>query len=446
MLAIKFIKENLDAVRDAIRNRGVTGVDLEKLLKLEEKRGVILQELESKRAARNKLSDDIAKITDEKVRENLIEEATAVKADLKNLEIEFNRIDKIYCDLLVLVPNVTSPDMPFGHEEADNVIMKVWLPDKGYIDFPKGAKALDISYMPEVSFEHKDHVTLGESLDVIDVKQSAVVSGSRFCYLKNEAVLLQEAIFSLLKNHLLDLGYSPMYPPILVKEKALFGTSHFPEGKEQIYKIENFNVEEGNDLYLVGSSEPANFSYFADKTLYADKLPIKVYAQTVCFRSEVGSWGKDVRGIKRVHQFNKVEMNSVCLPDQSQQVYDEFLANNEWLLQALGLPYRLVNKCTGDCGYNASYLQCDPEVWRPGEKEFMEVGTSTITTDYQARRLNIKYKKGKETGFVHTVNDTGATDRLIIGILENNQNEDGSVTIPEILRPLMRGLTKIEPK
>jgi seryl-tRNA synthetase len=324
-------------------------------------------------------------------------------------------------------------------------VTKVWYPGKGYLK-GAGKKYGDISYMPVAAFIPKDHVEVGELLDVIDVEQSAKVSGSRFCYIKNELAIVQDAISFILKKKLLESGFKPLIPPVLVKERSLFGTSHFPEGKDQVYKIENANVEEGNELYLVGSSEPSNFSYFMDKILDVSELPLKIYAQTSCFRSEVGSWGKDVKGIKRVHQFDKLEMNSVCAEGQDRKIFDEFLAINEWLFQQLEIPYRLVNKCSGDCGYSASHFQYDVEAWRPGLKEFMEVGTDTMTTDYQARRLNIRYRDGGRVKIARTVNDTGvAFGRALITILENHQNKDGSVNIPKSLVSFT-GFDKIVPK
>ena len=346
--------------------------------------------------------------------------------------------------------------MPVGKGEEDDVIIKAWLPERGYIELKDNSYA-NADYIPETEFIHKDHIELGTALDLIDVEQSAKVSGSRFCYLKNEAVLLQDAVSMLLKSHLHQKGYMPIIPPVLVKERALFGTSHFPEGKDQVYKIENFNVEEGNELYLVGSSEPVNFAYFMDKTFEAAHLPIKLYAQTSCFRSEVGSWGRDVRGIKRVHQFDKLEMNAIATAETARQVFDEFLANNEWLLQELKLPYRVVNHCTGDSGYNASHLQYDIEVWRPAVKEFMEVMTDTWTTDYQARRLNIRYvsrservaersKKDGKSYFAHTINDTGvAFGRMLVAIIENYQQPDGSISVPDALQKFL-GFDTIKPK
>jgi len=444
MLDLEFIRKNTDLVAQNIINRQVKGVDFPAFLELDSRCRDALRLLETKRALRNSLSEAISKVSPEE-KEKLIREAAQVKEDIKNLEEEHKNLDQQVQEILSRIPNLSAPEMPIGRVEEDNEVLKVWIPEKGYLEDPLSYS--ETNYMPETDFSHKDHVTLGEELDLIDVKQSALVSGSRFCYLKNEAVLLQDALFSMLKKELQNRGFMPIVPPLLVRERSLFGTSHFPEGREYVYKIENFNVEENNELYLVGSSEPSNFSYFMDKTLDAKDLPIKIYAQTTCFRSEVGSWGKDVRGIKRVHQFDKLEMNAICLPEKSREIFEEFSEINEWMLQQLRLPYRIINKCTADAGYNASYLQHDFDYWRPGEREFMEGGTNTMTTDYQARRLNIRYKAEKGTEFVHTVNDTAcAVGRAIIAILENYQQLDGSVLIPEVLRPFMNGKERISRK
>jgi seryl-tRNA synthetase len=441
MLDLDFIRKNPELIQQNLVNRRIKGVDFPVFLELDAQCKDASRLLETKRALRNSLSEAVAKVSAEE-KEALIKEAGQVKKDIQVLEEEYKGLDQQVQEILARIPNMSSKEMPVGQAEEDNEVLKVWIPEESYLKGPFSYS--DFSYMPKEDFEHKDHVTLGEELDLIDVKQSAIVSGSRFCYLKNEAALLQDAIFAFLKKELQKRGFMPLVPPLLVKERSLFGTSHFPEGREYVYKIENFNVEENNELYLVGSSEPSNFSYFIDKTLDAKNLPIKLYAQTTCFRSEVGSWGKDVRGIKRVHQFDKLEMNAVCLPSQSRQIFDEFLSINEWMIQQLGLPYRIINKCTADAGYNASYYQHDFDYWRPGLREFMEGGTNTITTDYQARRLNIKYKGEKESGFVHTVNDTAcAVGRAIIAILENYQQPDGFVIIPEVLQPFMNGQEKI---
>jgi seryl-tRNA synthetase len=236
-------------------------------------------------------------------------------------------------------------------------------------------------------------------------------------------------------------------PPLLVRERSMFGTSQFPEGRDQVYEIKTENVEEPLPLFLVGSSEPANFSYFMDRTLDEAELPVRVFAATPCFRSEAGSWGRDVKGIKRVHQFDKIEMNAVATEQQSRALYDEFIEVNEWLLQQLQLPYRVIDKCTGDAGYLATYRQRDVEVWMSGSGEYMEVMTDTNTTEYQARRLNIRYRTAKgETRYCHTVNDTGcAMGRMLIAILDNYQQADGSVKVPAVLASII-GKDRLVPR
>ncbi len=445
MLDLNFIKENKEKVLVAIKSRRLSkNIDLEVFLQDYEAYLALLKNVEAHRALKNKLSEDISKVGSGE-KKKLIVEATGVKTELQKTEEELGRIKSRIDEQLRFIPNVNSEKMPIGGSEKDNVVVKVWIPGKGYLDVGKKDYE-DCSYMPKDSFKYKDHVELGALLDVIDVEQSGKVSGSRFCYIKNELAIVQDAISFILKRKLIEQGFKPMIPPLLVKERSLFGTSHFPEGKDQVYKIESANVEEGNELFLVGSSEPANFSYFMDKVLDISDFPIKIYAQTSCFRSEVGSWGKDVRGIKRVHQFDKLEINSVCAEDQDEKIFEEFLSVNEWLFQQLELPYRVINKCSGDCGYSASYYQFDVEVWRPGEKEFMEVGTDTMTTDYQARRLNIRYKDGNKVKIARTVNDTGvAFGRTLLAILENHQNKDGSVSLPKSLVSYT-GFDKIVPK
>lgn len=445
MLDINHIKDNAEKVRKVISDKGVKGIDLDTLLKTYAQYLEHLQKVEALRGSRNKISEEVSKAKGEE-KTDLIKKASELKFELQASEKKLDELKAKVDEMLPKIPNVVSDEMPIGKDMHGNVILKVWDPRKGCVKIGDKTSYDEMSYAPKEDFPHKDHIELGIDLDIIDVEQSGKVSGSRFCYLKNEAVLLQDAISALLKKELLRRKFIPMIPPLLVKERSLFGTSQFPEGKDQVYKIENSNVEEGNDLYLVGSAEPSNFSYFMDKILKEEDMPIKVYAQTTCFRSEVGSWGKDVRGIKRVHQFDKLEMNAVCTEEQERKIFDEFIEINAWLFSQLEIPFRVVNKCTGDCGYNASYLQYDVEAWRPKEKEYMEVGTDTMTTDYQARRLGIRYKDGEKTKYARTLNDTGvAFGRAIIAILENHQQKDGSVKIPRALQKYM-GMKKILPK
>ena len=289
------------------------------------------------------------------------------------------------------------------------------------------------------AFEPLHHAELGVKLGGINTLQGGQVSGSRFAYLRGDVARMQYALSQLLIDELLAHGYEMFVPPLLVRERSLYGTSHFPELRDQVYAIKTDNVEEGAELFLVGSSEPANFSYFMDQTLDSAELPVKLFAYTACFRSEAGSWGQDVKGIKRMHQFDKIEMNAVCLPDQSEALYEEFGQINEWLLQELALPYRVVEKCHGDAGYLASHRQRDVDVWMSGTGEFMEVMTDTNATDYQARRLNIRYKGASGRGFCHLVNDTGcAMGRLLIAILDNYQQPDGAIQVPEALQRVVQ--------
>jgi seryl-tRNA synthetase len=342
------------------------------------------------------------------------------------------------------MPNIPHKDMPAGKNEHDNPVLKAWVPGSGYIDNSKlGKVGEDSGLMPakllyaDKEFKPVHHLDLGMKLGVIDNDQAAKVTGTRFTYIVGELALLQFALQKFFFDELLKRGYKYIIPPLLVREKALYGTSHFPEQVDQVYKIQSEDVEENQQLFLLGSSEPANFSYFMDKTLDEAELPYKLFAYTSCFRSEAGSWGRDTKGIKRMHQFDKIEMNVVCTPEQADQTFDELLAVNEWLLQQLELPYHLALKCTGDAGYQASAKQIDPEVWLTGQQEFMEVMTDTNATDFQARRLNIKYKaKDGKKYYVNTVNDTGiAMGRMLVAIMDNYQQSDGTVKIPKVLVP-----------
>lgn len=439
MLDIKFIRENIDLVKENTRKRK-SNADIDEILKLDAKKRDLIVQVEV-------LRHEINTASKQKPSDEEIQKLRSIKENLSILEEELKEVEENLFQKLSSVPNMSSEDMPEGLSDMDNVEIKAWIPGEGYLEDSKLGKGYETAqYMPkkERLLHHQD---LGEKLDILDNKQSAIVSGSRFVYLKNEAVILQNALFQLLFSKLLEEGFMPLNPPILVKEKVLFGTSHFPEGRDQVYQIKGEFVEDQNELFLVGSSEPSIFAYFMNKTLKEEDLPQKVFAYTPCFRSEVGSWGKDVRGIKRVHQFDKLEMDAVTTAEQSNEMLEYLLSINEWFLQQLKLPYHIVNKCHGDCGYNATYKQYDLEVWLPGQQEFMEVGSDTNATDYQARRMDIKYEtKGGERKYAHTVNDTGCPmGRMIIAILENYQQEDGSVKIPEVLQKYT-GFSEIKPK
>ncbi|NBO17586.1 MAG: serine--tRNA ligase, partial [Proteobacteria bacterium] len=411
--------------------KGVKNFDFDLLIDLDEERLVLLKKIEELRARRNVLSTEIPTSPKDK-KDDLLKEAGEIKNILKELEEKFAEIENKFLKMFLLIPNIPSVKMPVGRGEEDNIIVKGWSKKNGEVINPS---IEDNSFVDRKNIAYLDHLELGKIHDMIDVEKSAEVSGSRFAYLKKDAVLLQDAISTMMKKELQRRGFMPIIPPLLVRETALYGTSHFPEGLDQVYKIDNENVEEGQDLYLVGSSEPVNFSYFSNTTFNIEELPIKFYAQTPCFRSEVGSWGKDVRGIKRVHQFDKLEMNAISTPGNAENIFNEFLEINEWLLRNLELPYRVVNKCTGDSGYNASYFQYDLEVFRNATEEWMETMTATNTSDFQARRLNIKYKNGSETLYAYTLNDTGvAFGRILLALIEHHQDGHGNIIIPESLR------------
>lgn len=438
MLDIKFIRENPDKVKQNILNRKVnpTVADVDKLLLLDTRKTELQLEVERLRNLRNVLADDLK---DAKKRTpDKIEEGKKLKDGVDVLEKELAEVATQWQKIMDWVPNILAEDVPVGKTEDDNLEIIAWTPKDGYFKEKQlGLKDFSKKWMPTFDFVAKDHLELGINLGIIDVEQSAKTSGSRFAYLKDDIVLMEYALFDLLSKKIMkDHGFHPMIVPLLVKERVLYGSSHFPEGKDQVYKIENEFVEENQDLFLVGSSEPPLFGYGMDKTFSAKELPYKMWAFTPCFRSEVGSWGKDVKGIKRVHQFDKLEIDCICKPEDAQKVFDGLLGINRWLLETLKLPYHQILKCTGDSGYQASYKQVDTEVWLPSIKEFIEVGTDTNATDYQARRLNIKYDDG--TGnkkYVNTVNDTGCPmGRMLISILDNYQNADGTVDVPEVLQ------------
>ncbi|HLG10642.1 MAG TPA: serine--tRNA ligase, partial [Dehalococcoidia bacterium] len=415
--------------------------DVDRWLALDERRRQLQTETDALNAEKKQVADlgkhdpDAARARGQELREQT-----------RRLETEAATVTAEWTAIMEWFPNWIDPEMPHGAGEEDNVEECVWLPDSGYLPPARLGRGFDsVPYMPQSpihaagdEFKPLHYSELGERLGGVDTLQAGKVSGSRFAYILGDVALLQIAIQRILTDKLIRRGYTPIVPPLLVRERALFGTSQFPEGRDQVYEIKTDNVEEPLPLFLVGSSEPANFSFFMDRTLDEADLPIKVFAFTPCFRSEAGSWGKDVKGIKRVHQFDKLEMNAVCTEAQAREVYAEFRAINEWLLQELELPYRIVDKCTGDAGYLATHRQRDVEVWLSGSREYMEVMTDTNTTDYQARRLNIRYKGTDGTKFCNTVNDTGcAMGRMLIAILDNYQQADGSVLVPKALIPFM---------
>ena len=445
MIDPKRARSNTDRLKEIIRLRKVdpANADVDRWLDLDTRRRALQAQIDALNAEKKKIAS-LGKTDPAAARSK----GQELREQSKTLEAQFTEITTQWTLCMEWFPNWIDPEMPEGAGEDDNVEECAWIPQQGYLDQKQlGTANHSAQFMPQTPvhsgekvFNTLHYTELGERLGGVDTLQGGKVSGSRFAYILGDVAVLQMAIHRLLTDELLQRGYQPIIPPLLVRERSMFGTSQFPEGRDQVYEIKTDNVEEPFPLYLVGSSEPANFSYFMDRTLEEGALPTKVFAATPCFRSEAGSWGKDVKGIKRVHQFDKIELNAVCTPEQSGEIYEEFAEVNQWMMQQLELPYRIVDKCTGDAGYLASYRQRDVEVWMSGSREFMEVMTDTNASDYQSRRLNIRYRgTDGNLHYCHTVNDTGcAMGRMLIAILDNYQQADGSVKVPRVLQSMVR--------
>ncbi len=404
MIDVKHIRENPELVRSNSARRGAQ-VDIDKLVAVEAEVRSLKHSVEAMRSERNKLSEQCK--TNPEAREKVKAMKDKLKADEERLAV----VEKELYELMSWLPNFLDPEVPEGKDDADNKELK----KVGQIrDFP---------------FKPKDHQELGELLDIIDTKRGAKVAGSGFYYWKGKGAQLCSAMFQWTMRTLTERGFTPFFTPCVAKEETLFGTGYLPFFAEQTY-----GLKEGG-IALIGTSEQTLVAYHADEMLDAASLPLRYTAFTPCFRTEAGSYGKATRGIFRVHQFHKVEQIIFCLPEDSVRQHQVCLENEEWLLQALGLPYRVVDVCIGDMGA-PGYRKFDTEAYYPGFGGYREVTSNTNLTDFQSRRLGIRYKdKDGNKGFVHTISATAVTDRVAIAILENFQREDGSVVIPEVLRP-----------
>jgi len=426
MLDIKLIRAKPDYVRENLKRRNDPEKleMLDKLIGYDEKWRENLTKLNELRHKRRQLTNEIAQLKKkgEEATEK-IEEARKIDAEIEALEKqveEFNQKVKYY---LMRLPNLLHDSVPYGVDENDNVTVKTW------------------GEIPKFDFKVKDHIDLGLSLGILDLERAAKVSGARFYYLKGLGVLLDMALINFALNELVKKGYEPVEPPYMMRRKAYEGATALLDFEEMLYKIED------EDLYLIATSEHPIAAMFMDEVLNAEELPLKFVGVSACFRREAGAHGKDTRGIFRTHQFNKVEQFIFCLPENSWEMHEELLRNAEELIQKLGLPYRVVNVCTGDIGSFAA-KKYDIEVWMPAQNRYREIISCSNCTDYQARRLNIRYREKEGAppkSVVHTLNSTAlATGRTAVAILENYQQEDGSVLIPEVLRPYMGGVEKIE--
>ncbi|OGC99570.1 serine--tRNA ligase [Candidatus Amesbacteria bacterium RIFCSPLOWO2_01_FULL_47_33] len=411
MLDIKFIRDHPEEVKKGISLKGTDPVLVDQLLDTDKTRRELLVKSETLRAARNKLNRD------------QIEEGKKIKGELKEAEAQLDKYQQDFDRQIHLIPNLPSPLAPVGKNDTENVEIRRW-GDPRKFDFPV-----------------KDHLELGKTLGILDFDTGAKVSGSQFYFLYNEGALLELALIRFAFDQLMPEGFTPVITPDLAKSRYYLGTGYAPKGDEaQTYTIED------EDLGLIATAEVTLAGKHADEIIPAANLPIKYIGYSHCFRKEAGAYGKYSKGMYRVHQFTKAEMFIYCLPEESEQYHQLILSMEEKICQALGLPYRVLEMCTGDLGAMA-VRKFDVEAWMPGRNDYGEITSTSNCTDYQARNLNIRFRRpGSETEFLHMLNGTAVvTSRIPIAILENNQNPDGSVTIPEALRPYM-GTDVILPK
>ena len=423
MLDIKFIRENIDAVKAGAKKKHVE-VDLDRLLVVDESRRALLGEVEAMRAQQNEVSDKITTATPE-ARQTFIEEMRVVKEKLQGKEKELEEVTKEWQLLMVQVPNIPDLSVSDGDSDADNVEVKKW------------------GTIPEFSFTPKSHVELMQNLDMADFERGTKTAGFRGYFLKGDGALLNFAVWQFVLNHFVEKGgFTPMIVPSLVKRVAFLGTGYLPQGEEDLYKTQD-------EDFLAGTGEVATMSYYMNEVIEVAQFPIKFLAFSPCFRREAGSHGKDTKGIMRVHEFFKFEQVVLCEASHETSVkyHEELTQNAQDLLERLNIPYHVVVNCGGDLGLG-QVKKYDIESWVPSEGKYRETHSSSYFHDFQTRRLNIRYRDADGTlQYAHSLNNTAlATPRVLISIIENNQNEDGSITIPPVLRPYMGGRERIEKK
>jgi seryl-tRNA synthetase len=417
MIDVKLLRENPDVVRAALEKRRAA-VDLDGILAVEARRRQVLHETEQLRAEQNRASEEIACL--KKAKEDASAAIAAmqeVSRNAKELGEQVKIIETELSDLLLGIPNIPDDSVPLGADEAANRLERTW------------------GETPEFAFQAKDHVELGEALGILDFERAAKLSGARFALYTGAGARLERALINfMLDLHTREHGYIEVLPPFAVNSPSMQGTGQLPKFAADLFHLE------GHDLWLIPTAEVPVTNIYRDEILAADQLPIGCAAYTPCFRSEAGSYGKDTRGLIRQHQFNKVELVKFTTPESSWDELEKLTANAETVLQRLGLPYRVVSLCTGDLGFAAAKTY-DIEVWLPGQNAYREISSCSNFTDFQARRANIRFRREKKPEYVHTLNGSGlAVGRTFVAILENYQQEDGSVRIPEALRPYMEGI------
>ncbi len=425
MIDVKELKTRYDEIAKNIKDRFMN-VDLDKIVKDQEERAALLLEVENLRSKRNETAQKMKQKLDNETRQLYIQEGKEIKEALAEKEARLTVLDEQFKKEVMTIPNYASPEAPIGKEDKDSLAIKFY------------------GEPTRFSFKAKDHVQLGEELDILDFDKGAKVSGQKFYYIKNKAVILQMALERYAMDIVVKHGFTPFITPDVAKEEILNGIGFNPRGAESnIYTIE------GTDTCLVGTAEITLGGYYKDTILNKEDLPIKMTGLSHCFRREAGGAGQYSKGLYRVHQFSKLEMFIYCLPEESESFHKEILSIEEEIFQGLGLPYRIVDTATGDLGAPA-YRKFDIEAWMPGrgdEGEYGEVTSTSNCTDYQARSLNIRYRDDDgKIKFVHMLNGTAvALSRAMVAVIENYQNEDGSITIPPAL-VRYTGFDKIEKK
>ncbi|MBU4338897.1 serine--tRNA ligase [Patescibacteria group bacterium] len=428
MLDIKFIRENKEEIKKAIKNKRVD-LDLERLLALDDERLKTMREIESLQAEKNKINDTIRAAKSKEEREKIIAEGKEIKNKIDLTEPNYDKILSEYNALMIKVPTIPSADTPAGKGEEENKEVYSW-----------GEK-------PKFHFKPKDHIEIGKNLDLLDLERGKKVAGYRGYYLKNEGAFLAMGLMMYALKKMVQKGYTPMIPPTLVKGGALFGSGYFKgleynDETDEIYQIASRDKEADGAMskerkFLVGTSEPSLLAYYGGEVLNEKNLPLKMTGYSQCYRSEIGSYGRDTKGIYRVHEFMKVEQVVFCKADkgEAEKLQDEMLLISQEILEDLGLPYRKIIICTGDLSAG-KYRQYDLEVWSAANNWYRESGSASIFLDWQSRRLDVKYKDANDKKqYVYMLNNTAlATPRVLIAILENYQQADGSVKIPKVLQ------------
>ncbi|HWP47118.1 MAG TPA: serine--tRNA ligase [Candidatus Limnocylindrales bacterium] len=432
MLDIKFIRENVDKVSRKLKERGVE-VDLQQILKVDEERRELLQVAEALKHRRNVVSEEIGRLKREKQdTTEKQEEMRKVSQEIKELDQRLKECEEKLYQLLLWVPNLPHDSVPVGTSSEDNVEVKRW------------------GEIPQFDFQPRPHWEIGESLGILDFARATRMSGARFSLFVGAGALMVRALINfMLDLHTKEHGYIEHMPPLMVNAEAMIGTGQLPKFEQDLFKVVSTEIVEGRENkrlhYLIPTAEVPITNIHREEILEKDQLPLYYTAYTPCFRSEAGSYGKDTRGLIRQHQFDKVELVKFVEPATSYQELESLLLNAEEVLKRLKLPYRVVVLCTGDMGF-ASAKTYDIEVWLPAQNTYREISSCSNFEDWQARRANIRYRPAPKAKpeFVHTLNGSGvAIGRTVVAILENYQQRDGSVVIPEALRPYMNGMERI---